>query len=170
MPYGRPMTAPRVPGWVRWGTLVLLAVPQLVVGVWGVLAPRRWYEDFPGVGPDLVAALPPFNEHLAADAAGGFLATGIGLTAAVIWPRRDLVLLALAVFVAFAVPHAVYHTANEAPGLAGAEEIANAGSLWWQVVASSVLAWGAWRTATPPVVVATSDVPATAVPGAREPH
>lgn len=136
----------RVPSWVRLGVLVLLAVPQLLVGVWALLATRNWYDDFPGFGPDLVAAIPPFNEHLAADAGGGFFATGVGLLIAVIWPRRELVLLALAIFVAFALPHTIYHSLNEAPGLQGAEEIANAGSLWFQVIASAVFLWGAWQS------------------------
>lgn len=127
--------------------LALLAVPQLVIGLWGVLATRSWYDGFPGVGPDLVAALPPYNEHLAADAAAGFLATGAGLLAAVVWPRRDVVLLALAVFAVFAVPHAVFHTTTEAPGLDGVEDVVNAAGLWWQVVVAGVLGWGAWRHA-----------------------
>ena len=134
-----------VPGWVRLGVVLVLAVPQLLVGVWALVATANWYENFPGVGPDLVAAIPPFNEHLAADAGGGFFATGVGLLLAGIWPRRDLVLLALAVFLAFALPHTLYHSINEAPGLQGAEEIVNAASLWFQVVAAAVLAWGAWR-------------------------
>lgn len=135
----------RVPSWVRFGVLGVLAVPQLLVGVWALSATRSWYDDFPGVGPDLVAAIPPFNEHLAADAGGGFFATGVGLLLACIWPRRELLLLALAVFLAFALPHTLYHTFNEAPGLEGVEEIANAGSLWFQVLAASLFTWGTWR-------------------------
>lgn len=135
-----------VPGWVRLGVLVVLAVPQLLVGVWALLATANWYENFPGVGPDLVAAIPPFNEHLAADAGGGFFATGVGLLLACLWPRRDLVLLALAVFLAFALPHTLYHSFNEAPGLHGSEDVLNALSLWFQVLAAGVFAWGAWRT------------------------
>ena len=134
-----------VPGWVRIGVLVVLAVPQLLVGLWALLATANWYENFPGLGPDLVAAIPPFNEHLAADAGGGFLATGVGLLLACIWPRRELVLLALAVFLAFALPHTLYHSFNEAPGLQGGEEIMNAASLWFQVVVAGVFTWGAWR-------------------------
>ena len=143
----------RVPNWVRFGVLVVLAVPQLLVGVWALVATRNWYENFPGVGPDLVAAIPPFNEHLAADAGAGFFATGVGLLLACIWPRRELLLLALAVFLAFALPHTLYHSFNEAPGLEGVEEIVNAGSLWFQVLAASLFTWGAWRAAPAAEVV-----------------
>jgi hypothetical protein len=50
--------------WVTIG-LVLLAVPNVVAGVWGLIAPDRWYDNFPGWAPRLVAAHSPFNEHLA---------------------------------------------------------------------------------------------------------
>lgn len=137
----------RVPSWVRIGVLVVLAIPQLLVGVWALLATRNWYENFPGFGPDLVASIPPFNDHLAADAGGGFLATGLGLLLACVWPRRELVLLALAIFLAFALPHTLYHSFNEAPGLEGSEDVVNAVSLWFQVIAAGVFAWGAWQGA-----------------------
>ena len=56
--------------WVRLGMVVTLAVPQLVTGLWAVIATRNWFERFPGVDPRLVAAEPPFNAHLATDAGG----------------------------------------------------------------------------------------------------
>lgn len=136
-----------VRAWVRWTLLVALAVPQLAVGLWGLLATRNWYENFPGVGPDLVAAIPPFNEHLAADAAGAFVATGVALLIAALVPRRELVLMALATYLAFAVPHTVHHLTHDAPGLSSAEDIYNNVLLVAQVLLAAVLAWAAWRPA-----------------------
>jgi hypothetical protein len=100
-----------------------------------------------------VASIPPFNDHLAADAGGGFFATGLGLLLACLWPRRELLLLALAIFLAFALPHTLYHSFNEAPGLEGSEDLVNAVSLWFQVIAASIFAWGAWRVAPAAEVV-----------------
>lgn len=137
----------QVPRWVRIGVAVVLMAPQLLIGLWGLLATKSWYEDFPGVGPDLVASIPPFNEHLAADAAGGFFATGVALLIATIWPRRDLVLMALVTYLAFALPHTIYHSLNEAPGLSGSEDLVNAVNLWAQIVFAGVFLWGAWRSA-----------------------
>lgn len=133
-----------VQGWVRWTLLVALAVPQLVIGLWGVTATRNWYEHFPGLGPDLVAAIPPFNAHLASDAAAAFLATGVALLIAVVVPRRELVLMALATYLAFALPHTVHHLTHPAPGLSSGEDVYNDVLLTAQVLLAVVLAWATW--------------------------
>ncbi len=69
----------RVSPLVRWGLALALAPAQLVTGLWAVLAPLAWFDDFPGLGPSLIAADPPYNQHLATDAGAGFLATGVAL-------------------------------------------------------------------------------------------
>jgi hypothetical protein len=135
-----------LPAWVRLGVLVLLALPQLVTGTWAVVATRDWYDSFPGVDPRLVAAQPPYNPHLAADAGAGFLATGIVLAVAAIWGRRSGVLIALLAYVAFSVPHTVYHWANPSPGLTGTEDVVNVAALVSGLVFAVVLGWGTLRT------------------------
>jgi hypothetical protein len=127
--------------------MLAVAVPQLATGLWAVLAPRRWFDDFPGIGPALVGAEPPYNQHLATDAGGAFLATGVALLIAVIWPRRQLAVLALVTYLTFAIPHAVYHAAHEAPGLSSAEDAANVMLLFIGVAVAAGLLWGAWRAA-----------------------
>lgn len=139
-----------VRAWVRWTLLVLLALPQLLIGIWGLVATRNWYDNFPGVGPDLVSAIPPYNEHLAADAAGAFLATGVALVLAVAFPRRELVLMALATYLAFAVPHTLHHLTHDAPGLSSGEDVYNGAMLLSQVIVALVLAWAAWRPVARP--------------------
>lgn len=136
----------RVPSWVRIGVAVVLMAPQLLIGLWGLLATKNWYDNFPGVGPDLVASIPPFNEHLAADAAGGFFATGVALLVAVIWPRRELVLMALVTYLAFALPHTIYHSLHEAPALSSTENFVNAFNLWAQIIFVGAFLWGARPT------------------------
>jgi len=41
-----------------------------LVGFWALLAPRSFYDDFPGGGRSWVSALPPYNEHLVRDVGG----------------------------------------------------------------------------------------------------
>jgi hypothetical protein len=138
-----------VPRWVRLGLFVLLAVPQLVTGAWAVIAAKNWYESFPGVDPRLVAAEPPFNAHLATDAGAGFLATGVALAFAAVWGRRSGIVVALVAYASFAIPHFVYHAANPAPGLTGAEDAFNVALLASGLVFAAVLAWGTLRPGAP---------------------
>ncbi len=130
-----------VPLWVRLG-LVALAVPQAVTGVWALVDGAGWFESFPGFDPRLVAAEPPFNAHLAADTGAGFLATAVALTMAAWWGERRVVWLALATYMAFAVPHLVYHWANPAPALSDAENIRNVITLLIAAGFPLALGWG----------------------------
>jgi hypothetical protein len=115
-----------VPRWVRWIAGAALGVPQLAIGLWALFAARSWFDDFPGIGPALVAAEPPFNRHLATDVGAAFVATGIALVlAAVVFATRDAMRLALVTYLAFAVPHTVYHATHEAAGLSTAADAFN---------------------------------------------
>lgn len=109
--------------------LVILAVPNLIAGWWGVIAPEHWFDTFPGWAPRLVAAIPPYNEHLATDAAAGLFASGFVAAVAAWWMQRDVVIVSMAAYLAFALPHAVFHLANPADALATSEDVVNAGSL-----------------------------------------
>lgn len=132
--------------WVRLGMAIVLGVPQLVVGLWAVLAPESWFEDFPGFDPRLVAAEPPFNRHLATDAGAGFLATGVVLVVAALWARRSGVLIALLAFAAFGVPHLAYHVAHPSDLLSSSEDTRNVVTLAVPLALAAVFAWGAWRS------------------------
>lgn len=123
----------RVPQWVRIA-LVALGIPNLVTGGWALLAPENWFEEFPGFGPALVAAEPPYNAHLAGDAGGGFLATGVIVLLAAWLADRRSVQIALVGYAAFAIPHALYHSFNPAPGLTGAEDVQSAASVVFAAV------------------------------------
>jgi hypothetical protein len=95
-------------GWIRFG-LVYLAVTIGVVAAWILVAPKAFYDTFPGGGTHWVSALPPYNEHLERD----FGATGLGLAVlaalAAFWMERRLVqAAAIALFVA-GIPHLAYH-------------------------------------------------------------
>ena len=95
-------------GWIRFG-LIYLAVTIGWVAVWILIAPKGFYDNFPGGSSHWVSALPPYNEHLERD----FGATSLGLAvlaalAAVWMERRVIQAAAIALFVA-GVPHLAYH-------------------------------------------------------------
>ena len=121
--------------WVTVG-LAILAVPNLVAGLWGLIAPEHWFDNFPGWAPRLVAAFPPYNEHLAVDAASGLFASGVAAAIALGWRRREVVIVAIAVFLAFALPHAIFHLAHPADALNSREDALNVLSLWAEVAMS----------------------------------
>src|SRR5688500_10235320 len=131
--------------WVRLGIVVTLAAPQLVIGLWAVLAPKHWFESFPGFDPRLVAAEPPYNEHLASDVGAGFLATGVVLLVAAVWANRAAIGMALLAFAAFTAPHAIYHAANPSDALSGAEDAVNTLTLFNGLALVAVFAWGLRR-------------------------
>ncbi len=136
-----PPVTDRVPGWIRLGVIVTLAVPQLVIGSWAILAPRSWFDSFPGFGPALVAAEPPYNHHLASDVGAGFFAVGVGLLVAAIWARRAGVQVALITFAAFTLPHVIFHATHPADALTTFENVMNALALAGGLALAAVFFW-----------------------------
>lgn len=86
--------------------LAALALVELVLGVWTAFFPRSFYE-LPTI--DLT---PPFSEHFMRDFGGATLGIAVVLGAAAIWPTTRLVVVALLAYLAFAVPHFVFHAAH----------------------------------------------------------
>ncbi len=111
--------------------LLGLAAVQLFDGLYALLAPHSFYDDFP-LGRGWVQALPAYNEHLTRDVGSLFLATGVLLLIAGIQLQRNLVRVTLVVWLVFAVPHLVYHLFNLGPYDA-ADVIANVVSLGFTV-------------------------------------
>jgi hypothetical protein len=144
------LTTPSAPvaTWIRIA-LVALGVPNVAAGLWAVLAPESWYDDFPGFDPRLVSAEPPYNAHLATDAGAGLLASGFVLIAAAWLGDRRSVRFGIVAFLVFAVPHTVWHAMNESPGLSSAEDARNVGTLAFSVIAAVVLLFLAGRAPAP---------------------
>jgi hypothetical protein len=140
--YGPAMEA-NAPMWVRLGMAVVLAPGQLLTGLWALFATKGWFDDFPGVGPALVAAEPPYNQHLAADTGAGFLAVGVALVAAAVWGKRSGVLVALVTFAAFDIPHLTYHVTHRALTLSTGAQVMSVALLAVPLVFAAVLAVGA---------------------------
>ena len=98
----RPVVSPLLrPG------LVLLAAVEWVLGVWAGFFPRSFYEDVPTI--DIT---PPFSEHLMRDFGGASLGLAIVLTAAAVWRERRFTAVALVAYLAFALPHLVFHVGH----------------------------------------------------------
>ncbi|NNF54255.1 MAG: hypothetical protein HKN03_07415 [Acidimicrobiales bacterium] len=125
--------------------MLLLGVPNMVTGAWALASPQGWFDNFPGWAPALVAAYPPFNDHLVVDAGAGLFASGLVMTAAAVWPKRDIAILASIAYLAFALPHAAWHWVNPSDQLTASEDVVSTASLVLAVVgAAFVLAWQ-WR-------------------------
>jgi hypothetical protein len=89
--------------------LAWFAFYNLASGLWQFLAPRSFYDDFPGFGRQWVSVDGPYNEHLLRDFAQGNLAFGIVALVALltggIWLARATGLAA----VVANLPHQAYH-------------------------------------------------------------
>jgi tellurite resistance protein TehA-like permease len=102
------ITIERHRGLIRFG-LIYLVVTVGLVAAWILIAPRNFYDEFPGGSAHWVSALPPYNEHLIRD----FGAAGLGLAVlavlAAIWMERRVVQAAAIALFAGSLPHAIYH-------------------------------------------------------------
>jgi hypothetical protein len=89
--------------------LIYLAVTIGVVAAWILIAPKGFYDTFPGGGTHWVSALPPYNEHLERD----FGATGLGLAVlaglAAYWMDRRVIQAAAISLAVAGLPHFIYH-------------------------------------------------------------
>ncbi|HEX2232329.1 MAG TPA: carboxymuconolactone decarboxylase family protein [Thermoleophilaceae bacterium] len=104
--------------------LLSLALPTMLTGAWALLAPASWHGDFPGFDRDWLPFFGAYNEHLARDYGGALLALGILLAWAALSPRVRLARAIPAAFLAFALPHFVFHVAN-AGELPAGDEVVN---------------------------------------------
>lgn len=117
--------------------LIGLGALQGVNGLYALIAPRSFYEDFP-FGRGWVAALPEYSEHLVRDVGGLFLATAVVLLAAAVYLERRLVAIALISFLAFSLPHSIFHAFNLEP-YSTADLLGNAIGLGAMVVVPGLL-------------------------------
>ena len=92
--------------------LVVLALLALPLGVWAVIAPRSYYDDFPGFGRHWISPDGPFNEHLMRDFGALNLALGVFTLCAAIWLLRPMVIAAALAWIVYPLPHLTYHLLN----------------------------------------------------------
>src|SRR5262245_13101698 len=84
--------------------LWILAVFELVLGVWLTIVPKTFYDHVPTVN-----WTPPYSDHLFHDFGGASLGLGIVLTAAAVRLERFWTVIALVAYLAYAGPHLVFH-------------------------------------------------------------
>jgi hypothetical protein len=118
-------------GWVPWvvrtGAGVLAAL-HLWWGVWARLAPRSFFDTFPGLGRNWTAAYPPYNEHLVTDLGSTFLTLAFLLSAVAATTNRAVWRVVLAGVLLFSTLHIGFHAVD--PGeLRGADFAASVAAL-----------------------------------------
>jgi len=83
--------------------LIVLALPNLLNGLYALLAPRSWFDTFS------VGDLGGYSDHLVRDVGEAFIATSVMLLLAAAWMERRVVFVAIAGWLIFNVPHLVNH-------------------------------------------------------------
>lgn len=132
--------------------LVLLGGPQLLIGLWALLAPRGFYGDFPGgVSSGWVSRLGPYDEHLVRDVGELFVALAVLLLIAAVVLERRLVLAVAVAWLLYSVPHTVFHALNSEQ-FSTAETVGNMVGLVWTVLGGVAVLWlaGVTRPADDP--------------------
>jgi AhpD family alkylhydroperoxidase len=130
--------------------LLLLGLPQALIGLWALVATRDWFETFPGAGHSWLPAYGAYNEHLATDVGATFVAIGLLLVLAAVYLERRLVQVALITYLVFEIPHFVYHLGAD-DRLSNGDQIASATTLALTVLlALALLASTRWPPAARP--------------------
>jgi hypothetical protein len=96
---------------LRFGT-ALLAALHLWWGVWARVAPRHFFDTFPGLGQRWTAAYPPYNEHLVTDLGATFLTLGFLLVVAVVSAEPRVRRTVLAGVGLFGALHLLFHATH----------------------------------------------------------
>lgn len=89
--------------------LLFLTITTGILAVWILIAPRGFYDDFPGAGAHWVSALPPYNEHLERDFGAASLGIAVLTGLAAYWMDRRVIQAAALTVIAAGLPHLIYH-------------------------------------------------------------
>ena len=123
---------------IKQAAAALLALTAALVGGWAGFAPLSFYRSFPLAGHHWVSSLGPYNEHLVRDVGGLYLALLVLTVWAAIRPHPGTLRLTGAAWLAFSVPHLVFHLMH-LDELGTADKIGNVVSLAVNVVLALVL-------------------------------
>jgi hypothetical protein len=95
--------------WIVRVVLAVWAVVNVELGIWAWFSPRSFFDEFPGFGRHWVNVLGPYNEHLVRDFGALNLALAVVTIAALVTFGRSLVIAVAIAWLAWGVPHLVYH-------------------------------------------------------------
>lgn len=124
---------------------VAMAVVLGGVGGWALLAPARFYRDFPAVGGR--RWLPPlgaYNEHMVRDFGGLNLGLAAAALVAAVMLTRSAALCAAAAWEAYALPHLAFHAAHTEP-FSTSDNVLNLVALSVAVITPAVACALVWR-------------------------
>ena len=100
---------------LRQIALIVIAFSSGLVGVWATVAPKSFYEDFPGAGRVWVAVDGPYNEHLVRDVGSLNLALAFVAVLALISGSTLVARAAGGAALIYGVPHLLYHATHLDP-------------------------------------------------------
>lgn len=89
--------------------LVVFGLVEAVTGIWPLVSPTGFYQDFPGFRTSWVAMDGPFNEHLLRDFGGLNLGLATLLIGAAVIGTTAVARLAGVSALVFGIPHFAYH-------------------------------------------------------------
>jgi hypothetical protein len=89
--------------------LIYLTVAIGLLAAWILIAPKNFYDTFPGGGTHWVSALPPYNEHLERDFGAASLGLATLAALAAFWMERRVVQAAAITLFVAGLPHLAYH-------------------------------------------------------------
>jgi hypothetical protein len=133
---------------LRRAGLAVLALGCAAVGFWAELAPRSFYDNFPGGGRHWVRADGPFNEHLVRDFGQWNLAGMFLLLVALIVLDGRLVRLVAIAYLIVAGPHLAYH-AGHLDVYSSSDKVANMVALGGAVLVAAALAISPGKAISP---------------------
>ena len=125
--------------------LVILALSSGPIGVWATLAPRSFYDDFPGMGREWVKLDGPYNHHLVTDFGSLNLALTAVTLAALIWMTPRLIQVTAVAWLLYAVPHVLYHATHLDP-FGTSDKVAQLAGIGLDIVIAAALACDRWHT------------------------
>ena len=92
--------------------LAALAVSAAYPGAWAAVAPRSFFDTFPGAGRHWTSALPAYSEHLVTDVGAFYLAFALLLAWTAWRPSRALIVPVCSAFALFSAIHLAWHSAH----------------------------------------------------------
>jgi hypothetical protein len=120
---------------VAAGALTLSAA---YVGIWALLAPHAFYDDFPLPGRHWVSLAGAYDEHLVRDVGGLYLALGVLTAWAVLRPHADLFRVVGIAWEVFSLPHLAFHVGH-LDGLGTGDRIGQSVALTATVLLAALL-------------------------------
>jgi len=128
--------------------LLIIGLPQGVIGLWAYAAPRHFFDSFPSGAEPWLPFFGPYDGHLVADFGALSLALGIVVVVAAVRLHPLLTRVALWGWVAWSAPHFVTH-AQLAGHMSRSAFASNAISTALAVLVPAVALWLVHRPTTP---------------------